>query len=315
MIMVRMNNQSTAVAAQEFDRTAPSTGLMHLGFVLTGLGTMLLGPILPLLSHQWHLTDAQSGSLLLAQFCGSFLGGVSVSPRLRRDLLIGFLASAMGLTGFAIAPGLGWACLCIAVGGAGIGRAITAINIVAGQRFTTNRGAALMRLNLTLSFGAMLSPLLAAWLTPRFPLQAMLELFASLFLVCALILLAQSRGLPTELVVAGELKQTHRLDNRTFVFFAALLVLYGGLETSLNGWLTTFALRYGTTSAGHTATLALSEYTLFTGRIFPQNHIEAGSLLVHLLRHIFHPPLRERARLGGKHFKQTHVWKGGRRRG
>ena len=42
---------------------------------------------------------------------------------------------------------------------------------------------------------------------------------------------------------------------RLYVYFAALLVLYGGLETCLSGWLTTFALRYGD------KTLAVSEYT------------------------------------------------------
>jgi fucose permease len=42
---------------------------------------------------------------------------------------------------------------------------------------------------------------------------------------------------------------------RVYLYFAGLLVLYGGLETSLSGWLTTFALRYGD------RTLAVSEYT------------------------------------------------------
>jgi fucose permease len=45
------------------------------------------------------------------------------------------------------------------------------------------------------------------------------------------------------------------LSWRLYVYFAALLVLYGGLETCLSGWLTTFALRYGD------KTLAVSEYT------------------------------------------------------
>ena len=45
------------------------------------------------------------------------------------------------------------------------------------------------------------------------------------------------------------------LSARVYLYFAALLVLYGGLETCLSGWLTTFALRYGD------KTLAVSEYT------------------------------------------------------
>jgi FHS family glucose/mannose:H+ symporter-like MFS transporter len=45
------------------------------------------------------------------------------------------------------------------------------------------------------------------------------------------------------------------LSSRVYLYFAGLLVLYGGLETCLSGWLTTFALRYGD------KTLAVSEYT------------------------------------------------------
>ncbi len=45
------------------------------------------------------------------------------------------------------------------------------------------------------------------------------------------------------------------LSRRVYVYFAGLLVLYGGLETCLSGWLTTYALRYGD------KTLVVSEYT------------------------------------------------------
>ncbi len=45
------------------------------------------------------------------------------------------------------------------------------------------------------------------------------------------------------------------LSPRVYLYFAGLLVLYGGLETCLSGWLTTYALRYGG------RTLVLSEYT------------------------------------------------------
>jgi FHS family glucose/mannose:H+ symporter-like MFS transporter len=257
--MVRMTQDAPAAGTFP-DRTAPSLGLMHFGFLLTGLGTMLLGPILPLLARRWHLDDAQSGQLLLAQFCGSFLGGVSVSSRLRRDLLVGLAAAGIGLLGFANAPGLAWACAAMALGGAGIGRTITAINIVAGRRFTVNRGSALMRLNFTWSFGAMLSPLLAAWLAPRYALDGLLDGFAGLFLVAAIALLVQARGLGNEPAFSNS-SETHRLSGRVFLYFGALMILYGGLETCLNGWLTTFALRYGHPTQA-TSALASSEYTM-----------------------------------------------------
>lgn len=236
-------------------KAAPSTGLMHFGFVLTGLGTALLGPILPLLTRQWHLEDAQSGLLLLAQFCGSFLGGVSVSRHLRRSLLTGLAAAAVGFGIFAVAPGLAVACIGLSLGGFGLGQIIASTNILAGRRYTEHRGSALALLNFSWSFGAMLSPLLAAWLLPWFALRGMLECFAALFVVAAIAITAEMRGTQEEIDEADVPLNGKGLRRTAFLYFAGLLFLYGGLETCLSGWLTTYALRYGD------KTLAISEYT------------------------------------------------------
>jgi len=235
-------------------KVAPSAALMHCGFVLTGLGTALLGPILPLLTRQWHLLDAQSGLLLLAQFCGAFAGGVSVSRYLRRSLLAGLAAAAIGFGIFAIAPGLVVACLGLFAGGFGLGRIIASTNIIAGQRYTEHRGSALALLNFSWSFGAMLSPLLAAWLTPHFPLKEMLLCFAGLFMAVWIAMFLQGRSV-TEEIRGESTSLSESLPIKTFAYFMALLLLYGGLETCLSGWLTTYALRYGE------KTLAISEYT------------------------------------------------------
>ena len=87
---------------------APSLGLMHFGLMLAGLGTAMLGPILPVLARQWGMLDSQSGLLMMAKFCGAFLGGVTVSRRLRRSLLVGLAAGAVGFGGFAVAPSMAW---------------------------------------------------------------------------------------------------------------------------------------------------------------------------------------------------------------
>ena len=232
---------------------------MHYGLLLAGLGTALLGPILPVLARQWGMLDSQSGLLMMAKFCGGFLGGVTVSGRLRRSLLVGLMAGTVGFGGFAISPSMGVGCGCLFVGGFGLGQIITSVNILAGRRFTTHRGSALAMLNFSFSLGAMLSALLSAWLLPRFALRGLLEGFALLFAFGVLALLMQMRGVggsEEEFVTASaEADPQTGLSGRVYLYFAALLVLYGGLETCLSGWLTTFALRYGN------KTLAVSEYT------------------------------------------------------
>jgi MFS transporter, FHS family, glucose/mannose:H+ symporter len=232
---------------------------MHYGLVLAGLGTALLGPILPVLARQWGMLDSQSGLLMMAKFCGAFLGGVTVSGRLRRSLLAGMMAGAAGFGGFAVAPSMSVGCVSLFVGGFGLGQIITSVNILAGRRFTAHRGSALAMLNFSFSLGAMLSALLAAWLLPRFALRGLLEGFAMLFAVGVSALIAQMRGNSESAEefdkAAVEEEPQVGLSGRAYLYFAALLVLYGGLETCLSGWLTTFALRYGD------KTLAVSEYT------------------------------------------------------
>jgi FHS family glucose/mannose:H+ symporter-like MFS transporter len=237
---------------------APSLGLMHFGLLLAGLGTALLGPILPLLASQWHMVDAQSGLLMTAKFCGAFLGGVSVSRNLPRSLLVGLMAGAVGFGAFALAPTMAIGCGGLFVGGFGLGQIITSTNILAGRRFTTHRGSALSLLNFSFSLGAMLSALLSAWLLPLFPLHALLECFAGAFVAGGIALLLQMRGAPAaeefDSPANGTSAETG-LNGRVYLYFAGLLFLYGGLETCLSGWLTTFALRYGD------KTLVVSEYT------------------------------------------------------
>ena len=236
-------------------KLAPTLPLMHAAFLLAGLGTLLLGPILPLLSRQWSLNDAQSGLLLFVQFIGSTLGGLTVSARLERDMKIGLLAGFLGFFGFALAPGLLWALAPLLIGGFGVGRTIATVNIVAGTRYAATRAATLMRLNFTWSFGALLSPLLAASLTPHFALRTLLFAFAACFLVCAPALKFRRDAIPGHPGLSGEAPD-HAVPAKTFFYFASLLFIYGGLETCLSAWLTTYALRYGRTS------FVLSAYTL-----------------------------------------------------
>ena len=236
----------------------PSVPLMHFGFILTGLGTAMLGPLLPLLMQRWHLSDEQSGLLLLSQFCGSFLGGATMSWRLKRGLLLGVVSSTAGLLVFALSPGLIVACPALFVTGFGLGHSITAVNLLAGQRYVVNRASALSLLNFFWSFGAMLAPLLAGWLTPHFALANLLLAFAALFAVCGLGLAVEMRHGFTDVRAAEQprvLQGSSGLAAKAFIFFMGMLFLYGGLETCLSGWLTTYAFRYGD------RTLAISQYT------------------------------------------------------
>jgi fucose permease len=245
---------------------------MNAAFLLAGLATFLLGPILPLLTTKWSLSDQQAGLLLLAQFTGATLGGATVSNGLSQAFLLGAAAAALGFFAFANAPGLPLSCAALLIAGFGVGRIIASVNIIAGDRYTQHRGSALARLNIAFSLGCLLSPLLAAWLTPRFALNRLLDLFAAFFASVALALLLELRQ-PAPLEAALQPTPTTRLFTSIFFLFASILFLYGALETCLSAWLTTYALRYGKTS------LVLSQYTL----VLLLCGLTAGRYLAYLL--------------------------------
>ncbi len=234
---------------------APSLRLMNAAFLMAGLATFLLGPILPLLTARWHLSDQQAGLLLLAQFTGATLGGATVSRRLPQAFLLGLTSATLGFFLFANAQHLPLACIGLLVGGFGVGRIIAAVNIIAGDRYTRHRGSALARLNIAFALGCLLSPLLAAVLTPRFALNHLLIAFALLFALIDIPLRLEIRRFDEPQPPAASLT-TSSLLTPIFLLFATILFLYGALETCLSAWLTTYTLRYGGSS------LVLSQYTL-----------------------------------------------------
>ncbi|MGO4213779.1 sugar MFS transporter, partial [Terriglobus sp. YAF25] len=226
---------------------APSLPLLAYGFLLTGLGTALLGPILPLLAASHHLSDASVGLLPLAQFLGATVGGMTVFRRPQYSFGVGAFAAAAGLALFAMSPALPMLMAVLFGGAWGIGQMIASSNVIAGSRYTQNRASALTLLNALFSVGALLSPLFAFWLTPHMALRSMLLGFAALFAIAALFFaFERSRSaiaLPDG--TSSGASGAPSVGLPLFLFFTLLLALYGAYESSFNVWLTTYMLRYG----------------------------------------------------------------------
>ena len=148
-----------------------------------------------------------------------------------------------GFGAFALSGGLVSGAACLFVSGFGLGQIIASTNIVVGRRYREHTGSALASVNFFWSLGAVACGLIAAAVLPRFHLRGPLLMFAGLFLVTGVGgLLSPSRraSAATETVPAD----AARLPGRTLIRFAVLLFLYGGLETCMTGWLTTYTLRF-----------------------------------------------------------------------
>jgi len=236
--------QPPTSSATDHDGVAgPSVVWLAIGFLLAGLGTVMLGPLMPTLLHDWRLTDQQGGLLLAAKFVGSFLGGVSVPRRLRFGVLGGMAFACAGFGAFALSGGLVSGAVCLFVGGFGLGQIIASTNIVIGRRYPEHTGSALASVNFFWSLGAVLCGVIAAAALPRFHLRGPLLTFAGLFLVTGLGgLLNRSRK--TSTTAESSAVEAPPLPMPILAHFALLLFLYGGLETCMTGWLTTYTLRF-----------------------------------------------------------------------
>ncbi len=231
--------------------SGPAAALLAVGLLITGIGTAFLGPVLPLLAHSWRITDEQSGLLIAAKFVGAFLGGLSVHRLLRFGIFGGLLLGCAGFAAFAVSGGVVPGAVGLFVSGYGVGLSITATNILVGRRYIAHTGSALSTLNFFWSLGAVACGFLAAWILPHFGLRDPMLIFGGLYLLTALaglVLTSHDTGPASHAgVTASDLAAaavTVRLPLRVHLRFAMLLFLYGGLETCMTVWLTTYTLRY-----------------------------------------------------------------------
>ena len=222
----------------------PTALWLAAGFILAGLGTVLLGPILPILLHQWQLTDAQGGVLISAKFLGAFLGGITVLPRLRFAILTGCVLCCCGFGSFALCHSLTPAAVALFFGGLGLGQLIASTNILAGHRYRAHTGSALASLNTFWSLGAVLTGVLAAALLPRFGMRNPVVSFAALFLVVGLGGFLNTAHSDSSDASSTTISAPIALPRLIFLKFALFLFLYGGLETCLANWITTYTLRF-----------------------------------------------------------------------
>jgi len=232
-------------------RTISSIGFAHAAFVPTGMVTVILGPLLPLLTAKWSLTDLQAGYLVTAQFLGALAGTVSSSfilPRLsfRMSMAMGQILMAIGVAGLA-SNHLVMVAAAVFCFGMGIGLTIPAGNLMVAEISLRGRSSALNLLNFCWSAGAVSCPLLLAASQARLGLQNFLYAIALLLILLSAALAAlprmpiRNRVEPTP--AAARLSFLRYLREPVTIMLAVLFFVYVGTENALGAWLASYAKR------------------------------------------------------------------------
>lgn len=212
--------------------------LLHYGFFLCGIATALPGAILPLFLKQWSLTDFHAGSLIATQFCTSALGSLLVARQRHKSVkygcglaAIGFLLLAAGLRLVDFAA--------FAAIGLGIGMAMTSTSLLVSEIYPNSRASALSLLNFSWGAGAALSPVLVRLAAQHASEEHLFEALAFLFGTVLVVMLARLE--PQSAMNAEGLRLAPR--NSISIYFAVMLFLYVGVESSIGNWVTTYAER------------------------------------------------------------------------
>jgi fucose permease len=209
---------------------------IYLAFVLTGVATTMLGPLIPAFEARWHLDDAQAGLLFIAEFLAS-VAFAALTPALgraigfRRAVALGYGIVAAGIAA-CVAHTFALAIAAVGLYGCGLGVAVTGSNLAIAASSRGGSARPLLWLNMCWSIGAVAAPWLIAGLHGAF-----LPATAAAFLVLALavgiggtnprlgpVLHDKAAGIPH-----GK--------------FAAVLFLYVGTETAVSGWVSAYAIR------------------------------------------------------------------------
>lgn len=224
----------------------------YVSFVPIGIATVLLGPMLPVLSARWSMNYSQAGTLFAVQYVSSTiavaLSGVLVSRfGFRFPIKTGLLLMAAGLA-LLMTGSRQLALICIAANGAGLGLATPAGNLLVAELNQGRRSAILSWLNFYWSAGAVTCPSLIAFAAKSHQVPVLLACVSGFSLLVALAFailpdpiyeIAKASGAEKAALPAIQRKLS------SFFILAALFLLYVGTENAFGGWVASFAKSLG----------------------------------------------------------------------
>jgi MFS transporter, FHS family, glucose/mannose:H+ symporter len=245
---MRLNMGSTHDRPVALPISSAAFAVLHAGYVVAGIVTTLMGPILPILIGRWSLSDQRAGLFFTAQFCGSMVGvstlGVLLGRGYRYAFVCGFSLIAAGVAGLNLHSYLA-SLAAAALFGCGLGQALSATNLWVAEVAKARRVAALSILNLAWGIGAIASSPVVLLAQRREAIPFFLYTIASTAALTAVILAAMN-------LEPGATEGDHQqstatrgesISMRSAVNLAGLFFLYIGSENSIAGWVASLAKR------------------------------------------------------------------------
>jgi len=223
----------------------------YASFVPIGIATVLLGPMLPILSDRWSLNDSQAGALFPVQYVAATtavaLSGILSARRgFRFAIKTGLILITAGLA--LLLSGPRWlAMISIATYGFGLGLAVPAANLLVAGANPDRRSSTLNLLNFFWSAGAVACPFLVAAAAKHAHIPLFLAIVSIFSLAIALAIAAMPRRI-TEPAVARDSSAILPIIGSKltlFLLLAGLFFLYVGAENGFGQWIASYSKSLG----------------------------------------------------------------------
>lgn len=238
--------------------------VLQLGFVITGVGDTVLGPILPSMAPALHFSDNMSGLVMSALFVSSACGALLARGDMARTLAIGFALMVLGAAAMTLASPA-TVLLFSLIYGLGLGLAMTSTSLYVGRNFPERRAAILSLVNFLWSLGAALCPLMVARLVLHHTFRPVFGLIAALSVAATLLVLAivRDHAYLADTESEADLGKNNAGTKWLTVLFALMLFLETGFEATVGGWLSTFAQRTVVADTAKAAAMSSFFWTAF----------------------------------------------------
>jgi FHS family glucose/mannose:H+ symporter-like MFS transporter len=231
--------------------------LLFAGFVLLGIPTVIIGPVLPVFISRWSLNDSQAGLFFTVQFSASLCGvwittGLTSWRGYRPGLFIGYLLTGAGLA-LLNAPTHAVALVATAAFGLGYGIVVPPTNLSAAEAGGERSAGLVSLLNFAWGVGAVAcSPLILLALRHHFlPALLFTIAFCSVFLAGSFLFVPFPADKHASLAKPSSAASSIPTLSVT-IGVAALFFIYVGIETSVGGWAAEHAKRL----AGHATSMS-----------------------------------------------------------
>jgi MFS transporter, FHS family, glucose/mannose:H+ symporter len=160
-----MSEQNSAITGAQNHRNL--LVLLFAGFVLSGIATVIVGPMLPVFIRRWSLNDSQAGLFSTVQFMAAWIGTLASSAiaswrGYRPALLLGYALMGGGLA-FLNADTHVLALGATATFGFGYGLLTAGTNLLVAELGGMRSASLVSLLNFMWGIGAMTCPLLIAF--------------------------------------------------------------------------------------------------------------------------------------------------------